>query len=240
VFFTGETPRWQIFPAIRWMARALGVRRWCVVGNDYVWPRTSARRARRYTASCDAEILDEVFVPIGTEDFGPTLRRIERRQPQGVLMFLLGSDAVRFNRAFTQIGLQEQMVRFSPLMDENMLLATGSANTHELYSAAGFFESLASPDSLEFESRYVRKFGPNAPMLSSQGESCYEGVTLLARLGEKAGSFDVRRLCRAAQSVAYDSPRGAVRLESNHLVQQIYLARASGLEFDVLCQIDDN
>jgi hypothetical protein len=46
-------------------------------------------------------------------------------------------------------------------------------------------------------------FGPNAPMLSSQGESCYEGVTLLARLGEKAGSFDVRRLCRAAQSVAY-------------------------------------
>jgi urea transport system substrate-binding protein len=39
--------------------------------------------------------------------------------------------------------------------------------------------------------------------------------------------------------MAYDSPRGAVRLESNHLRQQIYLARASGLEFDVLCRLGE-
>lgn len=238
VFLTGETPRSQIFPAIRWMAEALGVRRWCIVGNDYVWPRTSALRVRRYAESCDSRILDEVFVPIGTEEFGPTLRRIERCRPQGVLMFLLGSDAVRFNRAFGRMRLHERMVRFSPLMDENMLLATGPGYTHELYSAAGFFESLASADSLDFESRYIHRFGPNAPMLTAQGESCFEGLSLLAHLGEKAGSFALPFLCEAAQSMAYDSPRGPVRLESNHLVQQIYLARASGLEFDVLCQID--
>jgi ABC-type branched-subunit amino acid transport system substrate-binding protein len=238
VFLTGETPRWQVLPAMRWMARELGVRTWCTVGNDYIWPRASARWARRYSASCDAQILDEIFVPIGTEEFGPMLRRVERSRAQGVLMFLLGSDAVRFNRAFTEMRLQDRVVRFSPLMDENMLLATGSANTHELYSAAGFFETLASADSLDFERRYVNKFGPTAPMLTSQGESCYEGLTLLARLSEQAGSFELPQLCRAAESVTYNSPRGTVSMESNHLTQQIYLARASGLEFDVLCQIN--
>ncbi|HEX4252219.1 MAG TPA: hypothetical protein VH008_30455, partial [Pseudonocardia sp.] len=80
---------------------------------------------------------------------------------------------------------------------------------------------------------------PTAPMLTSQGESCYEGLTLLARLSERAGSFELPRMCRVAESVTYESPRGIVSMESNHLTQQIYLARASGMEFDVLCQINE-
>lgn len=239
VFLTGETPRCQVLPAMRWMARELGVRSWCVVGNDYIWPRASARAARLYGADCGAEILDEVFVPIGTEEFGPMVRRVERSGAQGVLMFLLGSDAVRFNRAFTEMTLQDRVVRFSPLMDENMLMATGSANTHELYSAAGFFEAMATADSLDFERRYVAEFGPTAPMLTSQGESCYEGLTLFAQLSAHAGSTELPRLCGAAESLRYDSPRGAVTMESNHLRQRIYLARASGLGFDVLCEISE-
>src|SRR5579859_908722 len=52
-------------------------------------------------------------------------------------------------------------------MDENMLLATGAANAHALYSAAGYFETLATADSLQFEQDYVDRFGADAPALSS-------------------------------------------------------------------------
>src|SRR5882757_10024318 len=37
VFLTGETPNRQLLPSLQWMAREMGVRRWCIVGNDYVW-----------------------------------------------------------------------------------------------------------------------------------------------------------------------------------------------------------
>lgn len=237
VFLTGETPARQVLPAMRWMAGELGVDSWCVVGDDYVWPRASAVAARRYAATCGARILDEMFVRLGTEDFGPALRRIERSKARGVLMFLVGSDAVRFNRAFTEMRLDDHCLRFSPLMDENMLLATGAANTRELYSAAGFFETLVTADCLEFGRRYVARFGPDAPTLSSPGESCYEGLMLLSRLAERARSFDLRSLCRAADSVAYDGPRGSVALRGNHLDQHVYLARARGLDFDVLVEL---
>jgi hypothetical protein len=40
-----------------------------------------------------------------------------------------------------------------------------------------------------------------------------------------------------ADSVAYDGPRGAVRVHDNHLMQSVYLAQATGLEFDVLAEI---
>jgi urea transport system substrate-binding protein len=237
VFLTGETPAGQLLPALRWMATELGVRSWCIVGNDYVWPRASARVARTFAESVGAEIRDEVFVDLGTSEFGPALRRVERSHAQGVLMFLLGSDAVRFNRAFTEMRLHDRAVRLSPLMDENMLLATGAANTHDLYSAAGFFEALGTADGLDFERRYLSAMGPTAPAITSPGESCFEGITLLSHLAAAAGCTDVAPIDGAAEAVTYEGPRGAVRLRGRHLMQRIYLARADGLDFDVLAEI---
>src|SRR4051794_9448120 len=101
VFLTGETPDRQVLPALVWMARELGVRTWCIVGDDYVWPRASARVARRFArTSAFIRVLDEVFVPLGTEDFSAAVRRVSGSGAHGVLMFLVGSDAVRFNRTF--------------------------------------------------------------------------------------------------------------------------------------------
>lgn len=238
VFLTGETPVTQLLPAMRWMRTEMGVRRWFVLGSDYVWPRESARSAREFAGDVGAEIADEVFVKLETENFGRVLRRIERARPDGVLMLLLGSDAVRFNRAFTEMCLHERTVRLSPLMDENMLFATGAANTHELYSAAGFFETLGDAYSLDYGRRYQAHLGHSAPAITSPGESCYEGITLLERLAASAGSMDVESLARASESLTYEGPRGAVRLQDRHLQQRIYMARADGLEFDVLAEIN--
>ena len=52
VFLTGETDAAQLLPAMRLLAEATGARRWCTVGNDYVWPRATARAARRYARAC--------------------------------------------------------------------------------------------------------------------------------------------------------------------------------------------
>lgn len=237
VFLTGETPTDQLLPAMRWMAQEMGIRNWAVVGSDYVWPRASASAVRAYAEQVRAEIRDEIFVPLGTEHFGRVVRRIERAGVQGVLMFLLGSDAVRFNRAFAQRRMHDRCVRLSSLMDENMLMATGAANTQNLYSAAGFFETLATACGLDFERRYLDMLGPTAPALASPGESCYEGISLFAQLASTARTTDVPRMTTVADMVSYEGPRGAVRVHDRHLVQRIYLARADGLKFDVLTEI---
>ncbi|MHA6615769.1 substrate-binding domain-containing protein [Pseudonocardia sp. DLS-67] len=238
VFLAGETPDRQLLPALSWMACELGVRTWCVVGDDYVWPIASARVVRDYARhSTDVDVVDEVFVPLGTLDFAPAVRRVERSGARGVLMLLVGSDAVRFNRAFAAAGLDAACVRFSPLMEENMVLATGADATRELYASAGFFEALPTTSGLDFSRRYAQRFGVDAPVVGSLGESCYEGVTLLARLAERAGGLVPGEWAAAADALAYDSPRGTVRMAGNHLVQSVYLARADGLDLGVLAQL---
>jgi urea transport system substrate-binding protein len=238
VFLTGETPDLQLYPAMRWMAVNLGVRRWFIVGDDYVWPRASAAAARAYAQRLGGQIGGESYVGLGSEDFAGVLDRLERGiRPDGVLMLLVGEDAVQFNRAFAARGLHEHMVRLSPLMDETMLLATGPGGTGELYAAAGFFESLGTASSMQFLAGYTRRHGVLAPAATSLGESCYEGTRLLAELWRRCGSTDLRALCARAEATGYDGPRGPVQLADRHLRQPVYVARADGLDFEVLAQL---
>ncbi|MXM68694.1 ABC transporter substrate-binding protein [Streptomyces sp. HUCO-GS316] len=238
VFLTSETPRDQLRPAMGLLALERRVRRWFVVGNDYVWPRRTARAARAYAREFGGSVGAEVYLPLGTHDFEPVLRRIEGTDTDAVLMLLVGSDAVRFNRAFAAYGLHARCLRLSTLMDENMLVASGPSATEDLYSAAGFFASLANQDTLDFHGQYADRYGVEAPALGSLGESCYEGVLLLAALVARAGTLDVAAIGAAADSVSYEGPRGLLHLRGSHVRQRIYLARADGLDFDVLMELD--
>lgn len=239
VFLTGETPDRQIMPTMAWLAEEYGIRRWAVVGDDYLWPRGSMAFVRGSVRRIGVEITEEMFVPLGNEDFTGVLRRLARSHAQAVLMLLVGQDAVHFNRAFSALGLDDCMTRLSPLMDENMLLASGAEATRALYSAAAYFDTLATPDALDLVGRYTQRFGPEAPVLNSMGESCYEALQLLTAIVGRAGSLDVRDLLAAAESpLAYQGPRGAVLLRDHHLVQDVYLARANGLAFDVVTRLE--
>lgn len=237
VFLAGETPSRQLLPAMQWLRAAYGVRRWCIVGDDYVWPRQTAEAARAYAPACDGTIVDEIFVPLGATEFGPALQRVERCQPDAVLMLLVGQDAVHFNRAFARAGLDASCRRLSTLMDENMLLATGADSTRGVCAAAAYFESLATPEGLDFGGRYTRRFGLDAPTLNSLGESCYEGILMLAALARGASSLDAGALEAVADSVSYAGPRGELRMRGRHVDQRVYLAEAHGLEFDVQAQL---
>lgn len=235
VFVTGETPDGQLLPAMAWMRQELGARRWFIVGNDYVWPRRTATAARAFAHGLDCDIVGEGYLPLGSRDFGPVLDAVHRSRCDAVLMLLVGQDMVHFNRQFARHGLDPGMLRFSTILDENALMAIGSGGTRNLYAAAGYFGSLPTESSLDFVGRITARFGEYAPACTSLGESCYEGVHLLAQL------LDARRRSESLHEVAarlrYHSPRGDVRLTANHVQQPVYLAAASGVQFDVTAQL---
>jgi urea transport system substrate-binding protein len=225
VFLLGETPAGQLLPAMRILGGERRIRRWCVVGNDYVWPRVTARAARRYARQCGAKIAAEMFVPLGATDFSAVLHRIERCSADAVLELLVGDDAARFNRAFAAAGLDARALRLSTLMDENMLLASGPDATRDLWAASGYFETLATSAALSFSAGYARRFGVHAPPVGGPGESCYEGIRLLAAL------------CHGRPGFEFEGARGPLTIQGNHVDQPVYLAEADSLDFHVRAQL---
>ena len=146
---------------------------------------------------------------------------------------MVGGDGVEFNRQFAASGMAAAVPRLSPHVEENMLMASGSESNEGLFASAGYFEALNTTASMDFAERYYSRFGPAAPALNSIGESCYEALTLLITLATRAGSLGVPELTAAAENLTYVSPRGEVSMRGNQMSQDIYVAEAVGMDFEV-------
>ncbi|WP_028935468.1 substrate-binding domain-containing protein [Pseudonocardia spinosispora] len=237
IYCSGEVPRDQIRPALSWLLRNRGARRWFVVGDDYVWPRGSSLAVRRYARELGLSIVDEAFVQLGSGRMDQLVQRVAASRCDGVLMLLVGQDAVDFNRRFGALGLHERMLRFSPLMEENMLLASGDAATKNLFVSAGYFRSLVTADALELVSRYVAMHGTVAPPLNNMAESCYEGMHTIAKVAGRAGTDELPGMNAAIDGLAYHGPRGTVEFQGSQAAQHVYLATADGVDFDVITRL---
>lgn len=233
VFMLGERPVNQLLPAAGWMHEQLGVGRWAVVGNDYVFPRVTAAAARAALRGGPSSIVAETYVPLGTTDFRTVLDGLRRPDVEGVIMLLMGQDAVHFNRQFAHAGLSAAMPRLSPAVEENTLLGGGAGANDGLYAAAAYFDGMGTTEGSELEHAYYARYGEYAPPLNAVGESCYEAVHFLARMGRICGRIDVDAAETMRSGHFYEGPRGLMRLDGNLMNQDVYLAAANGLEFDV-------
>lgn len=238
VYMVGETPRQQLFPALDWLRENRGLKRWCIVGNDYVWPRETARVTKDYMRQHGIDFLGEAFVPLGGRDFGDVLELIRTSRADGVLVLMVGADNAAFNRAFARAGLDQNHIRLSLMIGEDVLCASGSRGTEGLYTACGYFESVLTPENMGFGARYQRRFGNAAPALNNIGESCYEGLLLLSALAGTARSLEVAAIDKVTSTVAYQGPRGEVAMHGSHTVQPVYLAESHDLEFHVIAELD--
>lgn len=237
VFMLGERPVNQVLPAAHWMREQLGVGRWSIVGNDYVFPRVTGTTTRLALQDTASEIVSETYVPLGTTNFTSVMHELRQTEADGVIMLLMGQDAVHFNRQFARHGLAGQLTRLSPAIEENTLLGGGVAANENLYAAAAYFDKMDTVEGRELAGAYYQRHGAWAPALNAVGESCYEALKFLAWVGRRCGSIDMQAISTMESGTFYDGPRGLVRLDGNLLDQDVYLAAATDLEFDIQEQI---
>ncbi|WP_336086501.1 substrate-binding domain-containing protein [Nocardia sp. SSK8] len=234
VLLVGEHPDHQTVPAAAWMARELGVRRWAVIGNDYIWPRQTAHALRR-ALPAPADIVLERYVPLGTTDFHAFLDEPALLFADAVLVLMVGADTARFNRQFTATGLPTVLPRLSPAVDENVLLSAGPKANDNLYVASGFFLDDHTADGRDRRARYRRHQGSFAPALTTFSNSAYEAVHLLGALADTVGTLDVETLsARLADGITLDGPTTRHGFTGNQAVGPAYLARADGVDFDII------
>jgi ABC-type branched-subunit amino acid transport system substrate-binding protein len=234
LFLLGEVPRRQLRPALAWLGAHRRAHRWFLLGNDYVWPRRLHDAARGFLRSLGATVVGERLVPLGTCDPEPLLAEMARSRADAVLLTLIGTDLVVFNRAFAAGRWAQRVPRLCAALEENGLLGAGGDSTGELYAAMGYFGSLTSDAGLDFAERYARRYGPHAPVLSGHGEACYDGIRMLAGLITRAGTPATAAVDACADGTSIVGGRGPLTMRSRHVDQAVHLARADGLDFAVI------
>jgi urea transport system substrate-binding protein len=234
VMAIGETPRWQSRPAIHWLADVKRASRWYLIGSDYVWPWQSHRAVKKYIAEAGGRVVGEEFVPLGEDNHEAHLERIRAAKPDVVLISLIGTDSITFNRAFGESGLAKTVLRFAGAMDETVLLGIGADNTENLFCASGYFTSVGSRANDDFLDRYRAMFGPSAPPIGSVAQSNYEGLRFLQAAAERAGTLAFKPLLNAGRNIVYSGARGPVIIRDGRAEMPMYLAEADGLDFKLI------
>ncbi len=238
-FVLGETPSQQLEPAIPWMASNKGASKWYLIGNDYNWPRDTNAAAKGYIAGTGGEVVGEEYLPFTVDNFDSNLAKIKDTGADAVLITLVGGASVGFNRAFASFGLADDVARLGTLIEENTLAGIGAENSVNLFSSAGYFASIDTPSARSFAEKYVAKFGADAAALNALGQSCYDGMLLLAVLAAKAGSLSAADMDAAADGTSYEGPRGGATMSDRHVSKDIYLAEADGAAFKVIATFAD-
>jgi urea transport system substrate-binding protein len=234
VMAIGETPRNQSRPAIEWLASVKQASRWYLIGSDYVWPWLSHRAVKKYIADAGGRVVGEEFVPVGEHNHDAHIARIAAANPDVVLISLIGTDSIMFNRAFAEHGLASRMLRLAGAMDETVLLGIGADNSENLFCASGYFVGLGSAANDAFRCQYEACFGHYAPPLGSIGQSNYEGLRFLEAVASRAGSLAIKPLLSAAANIVYQGARGGISIRRGQAKMPIYLAEADGLDFRLI------
>ena len=237
VFAIGDTPPKQLGPAMERLHRDYKLRKWALIGNDYVWPRTSHHYARAKLAGMGAAPVYERYVPFAARDMAKQVESLAASGADAVLISLVGQEAVDFNRIFGAMGLDRTMIRLSCAIEENGLLASGAENLKNLFCSSSYFGVLSTAENACFRESYHGFHGDRAPVLNALGQSTYEGLQFLASL-MRDGRGDWReRAASAAEPIAYRSARQAIHISNSNHRTPIYLARADGMVFRIVTQI---
>ncbi len=231
VLLIGESPGGHILPAMDWLYRQYGARRWAIIGNDYIWPLATARAVR---AAHPGEIALEQYVPLGTTDFTDFLNHPRLDQACGIVLLLVGTDVVRFNQQFARTGRAARQFRVSPAIDETCLLAAGATANENLYVVSAFFPD--RPGDPGLMARYHRMHGRFAPQLTYFSNTSYEAMHMLRSMAQSLGSLEVPRMQAAlAEGLTLETPSGARTFRDNRAVQgHGYIARAEGVNLRII------
>ncbi|WP_138445080.1 substrate-binding domain-containing protein [Sinomonas susongensis] len=231
--FTGSAPQLQLRHPLEWIIRHHSVRRWALIGGDYVWPRQVHREARSLLRALGQEIVMDRFVALGSVDAGRLLDEARSSRAEAILVSLVGRDGITFHRGAAEYGADRQFVRLCTALDENCLLAVGGDATGMLYSAMPSFILQQDDEHQSFIELYLKRFGISAPLPASYAEGCHDGVLLLAELW-LSGLLESMPPAHAALSLAAASESaGAVVGRS----RGGRLARAEGNELVVINEV---
>ena len=253
VFYTGAAPNQQAIPAVEYLMSKDGgsVKRWVLLGTDYVYPRTTNKILRAFLKSkgvADADIMED-YTPFGHSDYQTIIAKIKKFSGEGkktaVVSTINGDSNVPFYKELGNANLKATdvpVVAFSVGEEELRGVDTKPLVGH--LAAWNYFESIKNPTNAAFIKAYqdwAKKNNlPKADTVVTNDpmEATYIGIHMWAQAVEKAKTTDVDKVIAAMGGQTFAAPSGfTVKMDekNHHLHKPVFIGevKADG-QFNVV------
>jgi urea transport system substrate-binding protein len=218
VIYTGQEATQQIIAGLDWIAKEKKAKTFYLIGSDYIWPRTSAKIARKHIENVlKGTVVGEEFYALGHTQFGSLINKIKLKKPDVIYAIVVGGSNVSFYKQLKAAGItaaKQTVLTISVTEDE--VLGIGGENLTGFYSAMKYFQTLDNPNNAAFVKAFKEKYGEKS-VIGDVTQAGYLGPWLWKLTVEKAGSFDVDKIAEASAGIEFDkAPEGYVKLHPNH------------------------
>jgi len=203
---------------------------WFLIYNDYVWGQNTNKATKEVAAEYDANIIDEVAVPVGTRDFSPILLRIQQENPDVVAAAVGGDDFKVLRQQVRDMGLNRDPAWLNNQQDWPDVYGLGPDAAFGVFGTT-WYHYLDRPGVAELVARYQEAYPTTR--IDVPGNVFYNGyyaMRELLRVVEEVGSTDNIKIIKALEGRTMSANdrmqhHDAVIDPSSHHVQQtIYLA----------------
>jgi urea transport system substrate-binding protein len=245
VFYTGAAPNQQAIPAVDYLAKDLGVKRWVLAGTDYVYPRTTNKILEAYLLSKGVKKEDIMinYTPFGHSDWQSIVADIKKFGSAGkktaVVSTINGDANVPF---YKELGNQKisaediPVVAFSVGEEELSGIDTKPLVGH--LAAWNYFESVKSPVNSEWIAKWKAYTKNPKRTFNDPMEATVLGFQLWVKAAEKAKSTETDKVGAAIIGLEVPNLTGigaAKMLPNHHLTKPVLIGevRADG-QFDTV------
>jgi len=247
VIYTGAAPNQQAIPAVDYLMKDVGVKRWVLEGTDYVYPRTTNKILEAYlkakgVAAADISVN---YTPFGHSDWQTRVAAIKRFGSAGkktaVVSTINGDANVPFYKELANQKISAEdipVVAFSVGEEELSGLDAKPLVGH--LAAWNYFQSIKTPANDAFIKQWKTYIKKPTRTTNDPMEAHYIGFNLWVKAVEKAKSTEVENVLAALPGLETPNLTGGVAkmLPNHHLTKPVYIGevRADG-QFDVVSKM---
>jgi branched-chain amino acid transport system substrate-binding protein len=177
----------------------------------------------RTFSQAGGKIVQEIWAPLGTQDFKPFLSKIDPNADV-VMAFFGGGDALRFVQQFAQAGLKGKvaLIGKGDLVDEQLLAQQGNA-ADDIVSVLHWSQLAANPENTRFKEAFLKKYGRAPSQFAEQGY--VTGMAIAKTLEITKGQVKGKDFVKAMRSLELNAPRGIIRFDEYGAPIQTYYIR---------------
>jgi urea transport system substrate-binding protein len=248
VIYTGAAPNQQAIPAIDYLMKDVGVKRWVLEGTDYVYPRTTNKILEAYLQQKGVKPEDIIvnYTPFGFSDWTSEVAKIKAFGSAGkktaVVSTINGDANVPFYKELGNEKISAEdipVVAFSVGEEELSGLDTKPLVGH--LAAWNYFESISNPVNKEWIAKWHAFTKNNKRTFNDPMEATVIGFQLWVKAVEKAGTADPQKVIAALPGLEVPNLTGGVAkvLPNHHITKPVYIGeiRADG-QFNVVWKTD--
>jgi branched-chain amino acid transport system substrate-binding protein len=193
------------------------------IAADYAFGYESVGGFQKAFESCGGKIIQKIWPPLGTKDFGPYIPTM-KGDADAIYSLMVGPMALQFPKQLRGAGNKKPIIAGGTSYDEFVLPFMGDEVIGDV-SSLHYSAAIETPANEKFVKAYRAKYGK---VPSYYSENNYTTALWIDETIKKAGGKfpGPEQFIKLMQGIKVDAPRGPVELdEMRNPIENVYIKK---------------